>query len=298
MNRLLRRSLIAITTIVVILYLGISTYAALVVTTPRRAAIEATPATYGASFENVRFPARGGDAEIAGWFLPSSSADRAIILVHGKDSNKSRTFSGHFPELAANLVQRGFHVLMIDLRGHGTSGPGRFSFGLDERRDLLGAVDWLATQGIPAERVGILGVSMGAASAIGAAHDDPRIAAVVSDCSYAEVYPLMQMHWSRTSGLPDAFLPSTLLIGDLLLGKDLTQARPVGEVDLVDDKPLLIIHGLNDSFTPIEQGRQLAAAAPLAEYWEVAGADHAESYSVDPVAYTERVSTFFAAAIP
>jgi Lysophospholipase len=130
----------------VTIYLGISTYAASVVTLPQRDAIVSTPADFGARFDEVRFPARGGDVEIAGWYLPQPETSRAVILVHGKDSSRSTEFQGRFSEFAAQLHKRGFAVMMIDLRGHGASGDARFSFGLAERRDILGAVDWLITQ--------------------------------------------------------------------------------------------------------------------------------------------------------
>lgn len=293
----LRRIAVSATAILVALvltlYLGISTYAASILTMPQRDATVNTPATFGARFEEVRFPARGGDVEIAAWYLPQPDASRAVILVHGKDSSRSTEFQGRFSEFAARLHERGFPVLMIDLRGHGASGDARFSFGLAERRDILGAVDWLMAQGFRAGSIGVLGVSMGAASAIGAAAEDPAIGALVADCSYAEIAPLMQRHWSTASGLPDIFLPSTLFMGRFVLGMDLTTAQPVTEIDDIAPRPVLIIHGSADAFTPVEHGRALAAAAPDAEYWEVPGAGHARSYETDPQQYVDRVASFF-----
>lgn len=293
LRRMAISAIVTLITLVMALYLGISTYAASILTLPQRDAEVNTPATFGARFEEVRFPARGGDVEIAAWHLPQPGAARAVILVHGKDSSRSTEFQGRFSELAARLHERGFAVVMIDLRGHGASGEARFSFGLAERRDVLGAVDWLLAQGFRAGGIGVLGVSMGAASAIGAAAEDPAIGALVADCSYAEIEPLMQRHWRAASGLPDIFLPSTLFMGRFVLGMDLTTARPVTEIDDIAPRPVLIIHGNADAFTPVEHGRALAAAAPEAEYWEVPGAGHARSYEVDPQQYVDRVATFF-----
>lgn len=286
-------SAVTLIVLVLALYLGISTYAASVVTLPQRDAVVNTPATFGARFEEVRFPARGGDVEIAGWYVPQAGATRAIVLVHGKDSSRSTEFDGRFSELAAALRNRGFAVLLIDMRGHGDSGAARFSFGLAERRDIIGAVDWLESRGFGRGRIGVLGVSMGAASAIGAAADDTDIGALAADCSYADIEPLLQRHWTNASGLPLLFLPSTLFMGRLVLGMDVANTRPVEEIDDIAPRPVLIIHGAADAFTPVEHGRELAAAAPEAEYWEVAGAGHARSYEVDPQAYIERVARFF-----
>lgn len=295
-GRLRRMAISATVTLIALvmaLYLGISTYAASILTLPQRDAEVNTPATFGTRFEEVRFPARGGDVAIAAWHLPQPGASRAVILVHGKDSSRSTEFQGRFSEFAARLHERGFAVVMIDLRGHGASGDARFSFGLAERYDILGAVDWLMAQGFRAGSIGVLGVSMGAASAIGAAAEDPAIGALVADCSYAEIEPLMQRHWRAASGLPDMFLPSTLFMGQFVVGTDLTTARPVAEIDDIAPRSVLIIHGDADAFTPVEHGRALAAAAPEAEYWEVPGAGHARSYEVDPQRYVDRVAAFF-----
>lgn len=288
----LQRAAVGLALTLALCYVAIATLAANVVTTPARRPALSAPADVGLAAQDVRFRSHDGAAMIAGWYIAAPGARRAVVLVHGKDSSRAREFGGRFVELAAALQQRGFATLMIDMRGHGESSAGRFSFGLQERQDVIGAVDWLESQGFARASVGLLGVSMGAASSIGAAHDDPTIGALVADCSYAEIYPLMQMHWSEASGLPDIFLPGALLAGRVIVGADLAQARPVAEIGAIA-APTLIIHGAADQFTPVEQGRQLAAAAPGATYWEVPGAGHADSYTTDPATYVTRVVAFF-----
>lgn len=117
--------------------------------------------------------------------------------------------AGKFPEFGSAMHRQGFSILAIDLRGHGQSSDSRLTFGITERKDIIAAVDWLKQKGFKSQKIGVLGVSMGSASVIGAAADDPDIAAVVVDSGYAEVYPIMQKHWRSASGLPDIFLPST-----------------------------------------------------------------------------------------
>jgi uncharacterized protein len=280
-------------TILLIAYLGISALAANILTTPRRVFGDRTPAALNLAFSDVSFSARGGDVQIAGWLIPQPASRRAIVLVHGKDSSRADEFQGHFVDLAAALHARGFAVLMIDMRGHGRSADAHFSFGLSERRDIEGAVDWLKTQGFQPGSIGVLGVSMGAASSIGAAADDPDIEALVDDCSYAAIYPIVQEQWHGASGLPDFFLPSTLLIGQLLFGYDISAANPVDEVAQIAPRPLLIIHGTADRLIPVAHAEQLKAAAPAAELWEVAGAQHGSSYLANPRAYVEKVAGFF-----
>ncbi len=217
----------------------------------------------------------------------------ALLLVHGKDVSRATELGGNFVRLAAALNNSGFAVLMIDLRGHGQSGDAHLSFGIDERRDIAGAVDWLKGQGFQARRIGVLGISMGAATAIGAAAEDQDIGAVVADSGYAEIYPVIEQNWRAASGLPSFFLPSTRIMGRLLLGYDLASAQPVAEIGKVAPRPVLIIHNVRDRLIPVNHARRLAAAYPLAETWEVADGEHAQAYFADPQAYTDRVATFF-----
>jgi fermentation-respiration switch protein FrsA (DUF1100 family) len=296
----LRRRLIGAAVAVIALlmaaYIGIGGYAALTLTTPVRAFDAAVVPPGGA--QDVVFPARGGDVRIAGWYLPQASTERAIILVHGRNSSRTSEFGGEFPEFAAALQQRGFAVLMIDLRGHGASGDAHQSFGLNERRDVLGALDWLLAQGFAPGRIGVLGVSMGGAAALGAAAETDAIGAVVSDSSYAAILPIIEEAWPAASGLPDAFLPVTLVMGEILLGYDLSAARPVDDLVRVAARPVLLIHGDQDQLIPLDDAYELQHAAPQAELWVLPGVQHARAYGSASQAYQERIAAFFEQALP
>lgn len=277
-------------------YLGIGGYAALTLTTPTRD-FDATdrPAV---AVEEVRFPARGGDVQIAGWYLPRPQAQRALILVHGRNSSRTHEFAGRFPAFAAAMQQRGFAVLMIDMRGHGTSGDAHQSFGLNERRDVLGALDWLRAQGFAPGRIGVLGVSMGGAAALGAAAESSEIGAVVADSSYAAILPIIEAAWPSASGLPSAFLPATLVMGDVLLGYDLSAARPMDDITRVAPRPVLIIHGDADQLVPVSNAAELQRAVPQAVLWILPGVGHAKGYTSMPEAYVARVADFFEQSLP
>jgi pimeloyl-ACP methyl ester carboxylesterase len=287
------RALLGAVALALALYLAVSAAAALVLTTPQRTLGRDTPAGVGLSYENVRFPARGGDVSLAGWYVPSRAAQRALVLVHGKDSSRGVWVSEGWRALAPALHQRGFALLMIDMRGHGGSGDGRYSFGVNEQRDVQGAADWLKGQGFAPGRIGVLGLSMGAASSIMAAADDPDIGALVADSGYAEVMPLIESEWPGASGLPDAVLPGALLMSRLLLGADIADARPVDAIGRIAPRPVLLIHGDADALVPPGHAHRLRAAAPSAELWQVPGAAHGESFRAQPEEYTRRVLEFF-----
>lgn len=281
------------------IYLGIGALVALVMSRPRRNIDKAvSPAALHLAFDEVRFPARGGDATIAAWYLPHPTSHRAVIIVHGKDSSRFREFSGHGPDIAAGLLKRDLAVLMIDLRGHGESSDARFSFGINESRDVLGGVDFLRERGFQPGHIGLLGASMGAATSLFAAAAEPAIGAVVEDCGYADFAPLVTASWRDRTGLPDFFMPSAFLFSRFALGVDLQGIRPVSAISLIGPRPVLIIHSEQDQTVPVSHAGQLKQALPSAEMWLIPGAAHVAGYRTDPAAYLRRVGDFFDGKLP
>ena len=154
---------------VLAVYAAICAFVAHRFTTARRVAPvdcvhAATPSTA------VTLPSRGRHVTLHGWYLPAAPGGAAVVFVHGKDACRGIELRAPTFELARAHVAAGISVLMIDLRGHGASTRARMTYGAEEKLDVLGAVDWLRQLGH--RRVGVLGASMGAASALLAAADD------------------------------------------------------------------------------------------------------------------------------
>jgi uncharacterized protein len=281
-----------------LLYGVVGIVAAAVLTQPRRVpSAPWNPASFGLIYRDVEFPARGDGLPISAWFIPNSASRKAIILVHGKDQNRTAEFFGHYPDFAAALQKRGFNILAFDLRGHGASGAARYTWGAKEQWDVQGAASWLSQQGFESGSVGVHGVSMGAASSILAAAGEPLLAAVVADSSYAAIYPVVELNWTQVSGLPRWFLPGTALVCRLLYNQDFAQLRPVAAISAIAPRPILLVHGAADRMVPVSHARELHAAAPWAELWELPGVDHAGSYPSDPSVYVARVATFFSRSL-
>jgi uncharacterized protein len=280
-------------------YSGICFYAAGVLTMPPRNLDAAqTPARFGLAYEEVRFPSRAPGIELAGWLIPYPGAQRAVILLHGHTSSRSTEFAGRFPELGAALYARGFTVLMFDQRGHGASGGQHTGLGSLEHDDIAGALDWLSTQGFAPERIGVLGVSVGGAAAVRAAADNPAIAALVLDSTPASMLPVVQGQWAAASGLPDFFLPTTLIFARLRFGTDLEAAPPIAQIGRLASRPTLLIHGEADELVPVSDAMALTAALAGAELWLVPNGGHDLNYNADPQGYSRRVGDFFDAHVP
>jgi uncharacterized protein len=142
---------------------------------PRSSLGLATPADRGLAFSGVTFPTSDG-VRLSAWYLPSTNS-AAIVTLPGAGSNRTATLGQ-----ATVLARHGYGVLMVDPRGQGRSGGHAMDAGWYGDRDVTAAVAFLQHQSdVDANRIGVLGLSMGGEQAIGAADADPAIRAVVAE---------------------------------------------------------------------------------------------------------------------
>lgn len=277
-------------------YTTVAAVAAALLTRARRRLPEREPRTVGLVAEDVWLVARGEALNIAAWHLPAPGARRAVIVAHGIGGCRGQEYTVSSLELVKGLVADGITVLMLDLRGHGESDAAPMTYGLRERRDLLGAVDWLLARGYAPGAIGVLGLSMGGVAGIGAAGEEPAIGALVVDSACADYLPIIRSQFRRASRLPLAFLPGTLLISRLLTGENLARLRPAELLRAIPRRPVLIIHARGDRLVPLAHARALAAAGD-AELWVVRTAQHLGALAADPHGYAQRVRAFFDGAL-
>ena len=103
---------------VLVLYLGISAYLASMIEVPRIPLAE-SPASVGLAYEDVSFPSRIDNIALSGWYMPGQN-EFTIVMVSGGIQNRVDPNAGTL-EIGKDLVDRGFNVLMFDLRGRGES---------------------------------------------------------------------------------------------------------------------------------------------------------------------------------
>ncbi|MDP9483665.1 MAG: alpha/beta fold hydrolase [Chloroflexota bacterium] len=253
-------------------------------------------------YEAVGFPSRTRTVAIGAWWMPVAGRPDApaVIAVHGYTASRrdERIL------LAAGMLHRhGFAVLAIDLRNHGESGrpSGRHSGGVRESADVLGAWDWLvAERRLPAERVGLFGISLGAASVLIAAGDEPEVAAVWADSSYGDMEEATRAELGR-NGLPAILLPGGKLASRLLDGPGLRDKSPLQAMDRLTGRSVYITHGTEDTRLDVHYAHQLVTAGGTVgartESWIVAGSGHADAIVDHPVEYERRLVDFFARSL-
>ena len=250
-------------------------------------------------YETVAIPSRDASITVAAWYVPAAEAPEtapAVVLVHGLNSCRQAP-SVLLP--GGILHHAGFNVLMMDMRDHGASTveDGRYAVGTEEYRDVLGAWDWLiAEKGIPAERIGLFGVSLGAATMLIATSSEPQVAAVWEDSSFADIQVALDAELAR-NGYPQFLAPAGLFMGKLLSGDDVTSMSPLQAVQNIGPRPLFITHGTADTRLSVQYAYDLAAAANAVgnpvEPWIIEGADHVQGMFLVTDDYAARLIAFF-----
>jgi pimeloyl-ACP methyl ester carboxylesterase len=257
--------------------------------------------------EFVEFPAADG-IKLRGSYLANTGWRRLGVIIFCHELNGDRWNALPY---VADLRQRGFDVLSFDFRNQGASSrtpnydpmPWVTTF---EMADLSGAIDYLFSRGdVDLSGVGVIGVSRGAAAALGTAAQDPRIRALVLD----SVSPTgrLRVHKAICSARRHIRLPQCLL-GIL--------CRPLGMLDSwvrmvlglwrncrfvnVDrsarqvSQDVLLVHGENDQLVPLDVARSLGISMPgNAELWSVPGAGHGSAIDAARDEYQSRIGDFF-----
>lgn len=253
---------------------------------PRRPAIirRTTPAEFGLeNYEEVFFSARDG-LNIFAYYLKGSRPE-AIILAHGAGGGGvAMSAHGRF------LQKAGFPVLMLDLRAHAHS-EGNTIDGIQELNDILGAVDYIRTRPeLDPQRIGALGISLGARTLLHATLQTDAIRALVLE----GLGPMnLEDHGGRPTTLrrwinyPINWL--TYNLGDWIAG---TSPASNSSALVSLRRPLLYIssgHNKEQHFNRL----LFAAASEPKEFWEIPGTRHAAGYFKDNKAYAGRVVAFF-----
>jgi len=253
-----------------------------------------TPFELDMPWEDVSIPV-GTSSPLSGWWLPRPESNLVIVVCYGYRNRKWEMLG-----VGAALWRRGYNVLLFDYHGHGAHVGTRITLGYRELDDALAAIDF-AYRKVPRARLGVIGFSMGGSIGIMAAARDQRILAVIADSPFAAQRNPVRLRVHRSLHLSRAGSPLLFLADQFLyrlLGYHFHDVEPIRDIKGMHDRPILLIHGKEDSMVDYRDSVALYDAAPgPKELWLVPHVDHCGAYFLDRPAYIERTYIFFEKAL-
>jgi pimeloyl-ACP methyl ester carboxylesterase len=237
--------------------------------------------------QSVEFSSASG-VVIHGWMVAGQPGKGAVVLMHGVRGDRRAMVSR-----AEFLSRAGYAVLLFDFQGHGESIGTNITFGFLESRDATAAVKFVREK-FPGEKIGVIGVSLGAASALLAAPPLP-VNALVLESSYPTIYQATEDRMAARFGFLGK-LATPLLICQLKprLGIGLDDLKPIESARKIT-APKFFIAGTADLDTTLPESQALFdAAAEPKQLWLADGAAHVDMHAFARAEYERRVLEFLA----
>jgi pimeloyl-ACP methyl ester carboxylesterase len=282
----LRRMLILVLSeVLLIIYVGLPFYRAYQITHPARFPVVNTPADLGLNYEEITLTADEG-IRLAGWYIPSRNG-AGIIAIHGSNGNRT-----HMLHHAAILAQHGYGVLLFDLRAHGESGGDIFPAANDSS-DVLAAVAFLQNRPeIDPQRIGGIGLSLGAMVIIQGAARTQAIQAVIADGADAnrldDYFPLPPQYQVLAFMIPHLWMTDRII--ELMSGVPAIAMKEL--VREIAPRPLLLISTGQDHEQFINR-RFYEVGRPTTQLWELPDTGHTGGIFAHPEEYIQRMLAFF-----
>ena len=194
---------------------------------------------------------------IRGWYV-EGTADCGLLFFHGRGMNREQAIDWTVP-----FEDFDCHLVLFDHRAMGESDGDFHTFGALERDDGALMLELLMRRAeLEPSQVGLVGPSYGAATALQMLPDHQDLAFVLADSPYASMYDVAAFQAEEQFGTAVTYLvPTTAILSELRAGFDVQDAAPEQTI-VGNDVPVLLMHDVDDPYTPFEHSERIAAADP------------------------------------
>lgn len=241
--------------------------------------------------EDVYITSRDG-LRLHAYLFEQPDARGTIILVHGWRSHPEIDFSASWEY----YTKKGLNVLAIHQRAMGKSEGKYICFGVKERWDLVDWINFVNLRYGEDKKIIVSGVSMGASTVLMALGEEDlpkNVVGATADCGFVSAWDEFEHVLRRSYHLPKFPLMYTTDLWSRLVADFPFRGYSTEESLRKTKVPVLLVHGLADTFVLPEHSRRSAAAcASPCELIEVEGAGHGLSYLVDPLRVSSRLDAF------
>lgn len=240
-------------------------------------------------FEEIEIKSSHDETLLYGRLFRFTDSPIINIFFHGYRGTAFRDGCGGF-EMSRDM---GINALLVDQRANGRSGGNTITFGILERYDCLDWANYISKR-FPDSKIVLSGVSLGAATVLNASDLDlpENVKCIIADCGFTSPKEII-CKVAKEQGYPIKICyPLLKLSCKLRAGFDLDESSALEAVSNTKI-PILIIHGDDDRYVPVEMGERLYdACASKKQFLKVHGAPHAASYMIDKDAYTKTAGDF------
>lgn len=224
-----------------------------------------------------------------GYELKHLDSDIWTIIVHGYDGQGI-----DMGDYAQSFYNKGYNVLVVDLRGAGLSDGEYIGMGWHDRLDIVSWIDYLVEKDEKCQII-LFGVSMGASTVMMATgeklHQNVKLA--IEDCGYSSVWSEFEYQLKKIFNLDSfPFLNVASITTKIRAGYFLEDASSLKQLQK-SNTPTLFIHGDKDEFVPtymVNENYEIATCEK--ELLVVEGAEHARSSKVAPDLYWNTIDEF------
>lgn len=216
-------------------------------------------------------------------------SDVWTIVIHGySGQGKDMTY------YAQEFYNRGYNVLVVDLRGHGQSEGDYIGMGWHDRLDVIDWANYLIRKDNNCKII-LHGVSMGGATVMMATGENlpDNIKVAIEDCGYSSIWDEFETQLKELYNLPTfPVLNAASTVSKIKAGYKVEEGSAVEQVKK-SKTPTLFIHGELDKFVPFEMLNKVYEVANCKkEKLVVKGAAHAKSASINPELYWKTIDNF------
>lgn len=219
------------------------------------------------------------------WLVQKKNAKGVVLLLHPLHSNRTQMLSR-----AKFLYKAGYTSLLIDLQGHGRNTGEKVTFGYKESHDVDYAMNYLK-QRYPEIPIGVLGISLGGASAL-LSHSYDKIDFLILEAVYNNLRDALNNRIEMKIGrVGKLFTPILIKIFEYQNSLSVSNSPENNIVKY--NKPVLIIAGSLDKRTTIKDSEKLFAKAnEPKDFWKIDNARHQDFYLLLKEKYENRVLKF------
>lgn len=184
-----------------------------------------------------------------GYYVENEKTNKVVISFHGYNTEARKEYPLHY-----SYYQDGYTVLIVDQRGVGQAEGKYITMGLHERFDCLKWIDFVVERYQGEVEILLDGLSMGATTIMMAAKDihHGQVKGMIVNSGYDSCVDEITHVITKQMNLPKYPFLWTMKLYAKIFAKynmdDITAKESLAQCEI----PLLMIHGMKDTFVPFE----------------------------------------------